>query len=416
MASHDPAIFVSEPLLTPQFVQYRILSPLLQRLSSNFDVTLASPAVAPDVRSRLESNGIRVVSAGARMPPLRHSHDEVPSYIASWGRDALVGLNRRDLLRETAGLPGAHVNMSMTTAIESDIWWMQGRPLDTALPAIAPSLSRKLQVVAAVARGPLGLVDARHFRRAAALSRGIYSNGRANALWFRERGVDVRGVVPSFYSATSFRPTTERPSRDYILAYLGKETDTSALELLMGLDFPIKLFGAKSAGWVAKSVRSRASERVEFLGRVSDEELARLYSHALFTAFPFTEEPFGLIPVESMACGTPVLTYRWQGPGETVLDGRTGWLVSSASQFLVKANEVCERRYPASISESCRRRAAEFHVDHVAALWKALLQAHLAGEPDPLECRIPSGSVARNPSPSRAGGDGHGVASVGPSP
>ncbi len=49
-------------------------------------------------------------------------------------------------------------------------------------------------------------------------------------------------------------------------------------------------------------------------GRVSDDELARLYANAKFTVFPFIHEPFGYVPVESMACGTPpVLTYDKQG-------------------------------------------------------------------------------------------------------
>jgi len=44
------------------------------------------------------------------------------------------------------------------------------------------------------------------------------------------------------------------------------------------------------------------------------EELIDLYSNALFTLFTFTHELFGYVLVESMACGTSVLTYNRQGP------------------------------------------------------------------------------------------------------
>lgn len=405
MTSKDPVVFVTEPLLSPEFVQYRTQAPLLQRISDAFEVTVVAPGVSKEVARLFEDVGVRALSTGAMLPPVRHPHDEVPSFLVAWARDATLGLNRRASKKLLKDLPGLHLNLSMTTTIPADSWYVQGRPMDVSLEALAPSFSPLLRTAAKLARAPLGILDRRHFELGARVSKAIYTNSRFNALWFRERGVPVRGVISQYYSSVGFAPTTQRPSRDYILVYLGKETDTAAVRLLMDLDFPIKMFGAKSSGWVDGSLRGSASTRVEFLGRVSEEELARLYSNALFTAFPFTEEPFGLVPVESMACGTPVLTYRWQGPGETVLDGRTGWLVSSPSQFVVKAHEICERRYPASMTDLCHNRAREFFVDHVAKVWKDLLRAHLAGEPDPPECLKPlegAGHKAPTERPSRA--------------
>lgn len=389
MADRESVVFVTEPLLTTEFVQFRTQAPLLQRLAATFDVTVAAPVMSPDVRRAFEDMGVRALSANGLFPPARHSHDEVPSFIASWGRDAVLGLNRRALTPLVQGLPGLHVNMSMTTAIEADLWYIQGRPLDTSMAAMGPSLSPPLRMVAKLTGPAVGLVDRPHFRLCSQLSKGIYTNSRFNALWFREQGIDVRGVVSQFFSSRGFAPSSTHPARDYILAYLGKETDTAAIKLLMELDFPIKMFGAKSSGWVEGALKGSPTGQVEFLGRVSEEELASLYSNALFTAFPFTEEPFGLVPVESMACGTPVLTYRWQGPGETVLDKRTGWLTGSPSRFIVKAHEICEKGYPASMAEACRQRAEKYFVDHVAAVWKDLLNARLHGAEEPEEVRQP---------------------------
>lgn len=388
MGDRDSVVFVTEPMLTPEFVQFRVQAPLLQRLSSSFDVTIATPAVGPEVKDWLESHGVRVLTPGARFPPVRHPRDEIPSYVMAWGRDATLGLSRRQISNLIVSPPGLTVNLSMTTAIACDLWYLQGRPLGTTLPVIAPSLSPLLRLAATVLGPPLFLLDQHHFEIMQGLSRSIYTNSRFNALWYQERGTVVRGVLPQFYSSQAFSPSSSHPTRDYILVYLGKETDTNAVKLLMGLDFPIKMFGSKSAGWVEGALSRAPSSKIELLGRVSEEQLVQLYSNALFTAFPFTEEPFGLVPVESMACGTPVLTYRYQGPGETVLDGRTGWLTGSASQFIIRAHEICERGYPFGMVQWCQERAREFFVDSVAARWTKLLKSRLTGSEDPPDVRF----------------------------
>ncbi|RME45921.1 MAG: glycosyltransferase family 1 protein [Chloroflexi bacterium] len=65
---------------------------------------------------------------------------------------------------------------------------------------------------------------------------------------------------------------------------------------------------------------------VEFRHLVTDQELVRLYNQALCTVYAPVMEPFGLVPLESMACGTPVVGIREGGVRETVVDGQTGLL------------------------------------------------------------------------------------------
>jgi glycosyltransferase involved in cell wall biosynthesis len=60
---------------------------------------------------------------------------------------------------------------------------------------------------------------------------------------------------------------------------------------------------------------------------VPDPDLARLYSRAIVTICASRLEPFGLTPLESMACGTPVVAVSQGGLRETVTDGFTGYLV-----------------------------------------------------------------------------------------
>ncbi len=69
-------------------------------------------------------------------------------------------------------------------------------------------------------------------------------------------------------------------------------------------------------------------EQVKFVGDVSEKEMIHLYQNAYATLAPVKwNEPFGLIPVESMACGTPVVAFANGGVVETIKDGQTGFLV-----------------------------------------------------------------------------------------
>jgi len=61
------------------------------------------------------------------------------------------------------------------------------------------------------------------------------------------------------------------------------------------------------------------------------EEIKKLYQNALCTLYPISwHEPFGLVMVESMACGTPVVAYKIGSVSEIITDGKTGFTVDPA--------------------------------------------------------------------------------------
>jgi glycosyltransferase involved in cell wall biosynthesis len=86
---------------------------------------------------------------------------------------------------------------------------------------------------------------------------------------------------------------------------------------------------------------SSAYPEAEFRGRVGDDELADLYARARAVLVPSVEE-FGIVAVEAQAAGRPVIAAGAGGALETVLDGRTGLLVTpgDAGAFARAIKEV----------------------------------------------------------------------------
>ena len=76
-----------------------------------------------------------------------------------------------------------------------------------------------------------------------------------------------------------------------------------------------------------------------------------------------------------MACGTPVLTYNFQGPRESVIHGVTGWLVDSDKTFTDLAVQMWKNGYASTIRTQCRERALMFDKKKIAEKWVQLLKS-----------------------------------------
>jgi glycosyltransferase involved in cell wall biosynthesis len=94
-----------------------------------------------------------------------------------------------------------------------------------------------------------------------------------------------------------------------------------ALEAARRARVPIRVVGAGPD----LAILRREYPEAEFLGRVGDQELARLYARARALVMPSLEE-FGIVAVEAQAAGRPVIAAAAGGALETVLDGQTGRL------------------------------------------------------------------------------------------
>lgn len=89
---------------------------------------------------------------------------------------------------------------------------------------------------------------------------------------------------------------------------------------------PLKIIGT---GTEEGRLKRLANENTEFLGRVSDEEKHKVIKDCLGLVFPVEDEDFGIVPIEAMIHGKPILAHKSGGPKETIRDGVDGVLFDS---------------------------------------------------------------------------------------
>ncbi len=102
-----------------------------------------------------------------------------------------------------------------------------------------------------------------------------------------------------------------------------------AIELSEKIGFKLKIVG-ESSGY--SSIEKNNRNKVEFLGRLTDDELYKTYAKAKALITLATQEDFGMTAVESQAAGTPVIAFNGGGFKETVIDNVTGVLVDEISE------------------------------------------------------------------------------------
>jgi glycosyltransferase involved in cell wall biosynthesis len=156
-------------------------------------------------------------------------------------------------------------------------------------------------------------------------------------------GVPARriAVVPCGVDLDRFTPSGPRAARDHrhrilslgrLVERKGVETTIRALPGVPGAELVVAGGGdaiavAERARLTAVAAACGAGDRVRFLGQIPRCDVpALLRSADVVVSVPWYE-PFGMVPLEAMACGVPVIASAVGGHLDTVSDGRTGALV-----------------------------------------------------------------------------------------
>jgi glycosyltransferase involved in cell wall biosynthesis len=139
-----------------------------------------------------------------------------------------------------------------------------------------------------------------------------------------------------------------------------------ALEAARAARFPIKVVGD---GIDKARLQNTYGDYAEFLGRVSDDELALLYSRAKALVMPNIEE-FGITAVEAQASGRPVIAADGGGARETIIDGETGFFfpIGNASALAAKMSDpALEELDPATAMANAQRFSVKSFQDGIAS-------------------------------------------------
>ncbi|TSA55796.1 glycosyltransferase [bacterium] len=353
--------FITDPLVTTMGAVRPALLLAKEFRQSGYDVTFITPRFDIEIALMLKGMDVSLKSVGPKISVI----SAFPT-LDAWARC---------LIRQrTAEMHSSDVVINTSSCIigQADVYYAQG-PMTKALDDVCSEMPMGYRYAYQLSGSSLRMLERNLVRRFKDFSRFFVANSAFCASMYREWGIQVEEVINPPLDCSFFKPSVSKPDTDYILTHFGvygKENKISVIKAIADAGVKIKAFGNTSS--TPKSLLSHTN--IDFLGRVSNDELVDLYSNALYTLFAFNHEPFGYVPVESMACGTPVLTYNKQGPSETVTNGKTGWLAYSDKNLFKLAINIWKNGYRRNMRSNCRNKSLIFDSKKIYEKWIKVLQ------------------------------------------
>jgi glycosyltransferase involved in cell wall biosynthesis len=190
------------------------------------------------------------------------------------------------------------------------------------------------------------------------------------------------GTVYHGLPAQSLQPSFE-PGK--YLAFLGRLTAEKgpdvAIRIAKKSGLPLRI-AAKipraQKGYYAETIAPLVDGKaVQFTGEVNDKTKEEFLANAAALIFPISwPEPFGLVMIEAMACGTPVIAFRCGSVPEVVDDGVTGFVVDTEAEaeHAIKRLPELDRRRIRTIFE--RRFTSKRMAEEYLRYYRQLIQLH----------------------------------------
>ena len=176
-------------------------------------------------------------------------------------------------------------------------------------------------------------------------------------------------------------PYRESPSRDY-LAFVGricpeKRVDR-AIEIAkragMKLRIAAKIDKTDEAYFASEIQPLLDDPLIEFVGEINDAQKPEFFGNAMGLLFPIDwPEPFGLVMIEAMSCGTPVMAYDRGSVPEVIDNGVTGFVVDGEDEAVVAVNRLTMLNRLMVRKRFEERFSVERMVDEYEGLYQAAL-------------------------------------------
>lgn len=133
------------------------------------------------------------------------------------------------------------------------------------------------------------------------------------------------------------------------LSWLGRITPNKGLDIAIEVakraKLPLKIVGFVDRGdqkYFDEVIKPKIRGDIEYQDEIKNPiEKSKFFGNAIATLFPIRwHEPFGLVMIESMVCGTPVVAFNKGSAPEVIKDGETGFIVNSVEEIVEKVKDV----------------------------------------------------------------------------
>lgn len=172
-----------------------------------------------------------------------------------------------------------------------------------------------------------------------------------------------------------FKPSAQDQKKDYYLVVSRlvpyKKVDL-AIRACQDLGKKLIVVGD---GPERKKLEKNSNSNTKFLGKISDQELRKIYSEAKALIFPQIEDA-GMTPIEAMACGTGVIAFGQGGATESIQDKKTGIFFYSQSVESLKEAILKYEKLNLNINEIIGH-AQQFSVDNFKLKIKNIIHTEL---------------------------------------
>ena len=195
----------------------------------------------------------------------------------------------------------------------------------------------------------------------------------SNAQARSARGVNIVDVIHHGVDPAEFAIGEGKGGYALFLGRMSPDKGVhTAIEVARAAGIPLKIAAkcreGKEISYYEEVIKPKLGGGIEYLGEATFEEKVELLGGAACLLNPIDwQEPFGMVMIEAMACGTPVVATHAGAAPEIVVDGETGFLADSAEELVKavqKVSDLDRRKCRTRVEESFSKELmVEKHLD-----------------------------------------------------